>query len=248
MRCCSRPRHRDPGVRRATPKLVVRGDDLTSLWAVSATVAGNAPLSVAFAVRRGSGWQRLAVDTSPPYRAFLDPARFKQNERVQVVAIARSLDGLIATSAVAVRARSHALIDASYEHVTSARGTDYASRTRCDPEGQTPPPRRNHRCSDSSHLHSPSSRSRPSRSRSPTTAARPRSRPRRRAARIPPLRVLPARIPQPRLLPARPAATGSRSCGSASGSPSCGSPSTAAPIRPARRSAASTSRRRSKTG
>ena len=84
----------------ATPKLVVRGDDLTNLWAATATVAGNAPVSVAFAVRRGGGWQRLAVDTSPPYRAFLDPARFKKNEGVELVAIARSLDGRTAVSAV----------------------------------------------------------------------------------------------------------------------------------------------------
>jgi hypothetical protein len=92
----------------ATPKLAVRGDDLTSLWAAGATVSGTAPVSVAFAVHRGGKWQRLAVDTSPPYRAFLDPSHFKKNERVQLVAIARSLDGRTAASAVVpfrVRAR-----------------------------------------------------------------------------------------------------------------------------------------------
>ncbi len=92
----------------AAPKLSVRGDDLTSLWAVSATVSGNAPVSIAFAVRRGSRWQRLAVDTSPPYRAFLDPSHFKKDERVELVALACSLDGRITTSAVLpfrVRAR-----------------------------------------------------------------------------------------------------------------------------------------------
>jgi glycosidase len=90
------------------PKLVVKGDDLSSLWAASATVSGNAPVSVAFAVRRGATWRRLDVDTSPPYRAFLDPARFHKNERVSVVAIARGLDGATAVSAVVpfrVRAR-----------------------------------------------------------------------------------------------------------------------------------------------
>jgi glycosidase len=90
------------------PKLVVKGDDLSSLWAASATVSGIAPVSVAFAVRRGMTWRRLDVDTSPPYRAFLDPAKFHKNERVSVVAIARGLDGTTAVSAVVpfrVRAR-----------------------------------------------------------------------------------------------------------------------------------------------
>ena len=90
-----------------TPKLVVRGDALSSLWAATASVTGTAPVSVAFAVDRGGSWQRLAVDTSPPYRAFLDPSRFKRNERVRLVAIARSLDGRTAASAV-VPFRVHA--------------------------------------------------------------------------------------------------------------------------------------------
>jgi glycosidase len=86
----------------AAPKLIVKGDDLSNLWAATATVAGNRPVSVSFAVLRARShtWQRLDVDTSPPYRAFLDPARFTKNERVQVVAIARALDGSTATSAV----------------------------------------------------------------------------------------------------------------------------------------------------
>jgi glycosidase len=85
------------------PKLTIRGDDLTSMWAASATVAGTAPVSVAFLVRRASGaWQRLDVDTSPPYRGFLDPGKFKRGERVQVVAVARSLDGRTSASATSV--------------------------------------------------------------------------------------------------------------------------------------------------
>jgi hypothetical protein len=65
-------------------------------------VSGPAPLSVAFALKRaGAGaWTRLAVDDAPPYRAFLDPTRFKKDERVQLVAIARALDGSTAVSAV----------------------------------------------------------------------------------------------------------------------------------------------------
>ena len=92
------------------PKLTVAGDPLSSLWAASAAVPGTAPATVSFAVRRAgsSAWTRLDVDDSPPYRAFLDPAKFKKNERVSLVAIARGLDGSTAVSAVVpfrVRAR-----------------------------------------------------------------------------------------------------------------------------------------------
>jgi glycosidase len=83
------------------PTLRVRGDPLTSLWAVTATVPGAQPLSIAFAIQRGNGsWTRLSVDDSTPYRAFLDPATFEKNERVRLVAIARALDGSTAVSAV----------------------------------------------------------------------------------------------------------------------------------------------------
>jgi glycosidase len=83
------------------PRLTVKADGLTSLWTAAATVGGGAPVSVAFVVQRASGaWQRLDVDTSPPFRGFMDPARFKKNERVKVVAIARSLDARTASSAV----------------------------------------------------------------------------------------------------------------------------------------------------
>jgi hypothetical protein len=90
----------------AKPKLTVKGDDLSGLWVASAVVSG--PVSVTFVVRRGSKWQRLDTDTSPPYRGFIDPAKFKRNERVEVAAIARGLDGSTAVSAVEpfrVRAR-----------------------------------------------------------------------------------------------------------------------------------------------
>jgi len=84
------------------PKLKVTGDPYTNLWQVGATVAGDTPVSVAFALKRGSGaWRRLAIDDTPPYRAFLDPAKFKRNERAQLVAVERALDGSTATSSVA---------------------------------------------------------------------------------------------------------------------------------------------------
>jgi hypothetical protein len=42
----------------------------------------------------------LANDPEPPYRAFLDPARFKDGQKVSLVAVARSLDGRTASSKV----------------------------------------------------------------------------------------------------------------------------------------------------
>ena len=67
----------------------------------TATVRGSAPVSVTFAVKRGKGsWRRLAVDDSPPYRGFLDPVKYRRNERLQVAAAVRTLDGRVAASKV----------------------------------------------------------------------------------------------------------------------------------------------------
>ena len=90
------------GVARARkPKLAVRADELGNFWDVVATVPGTAPVTISFAVQRAGGaWKRLDVDDSAPYRAFLDPARFKKNELVKLVAIVRALNGSTATSAV----------------------------------------------------------------------------------------------------------------------------------------------------
>ncbi len=90
-----------PAARPPKPMLVVARDSLSDLVRVSAT-AGAKPVSVAFAVRRAGAarWTRIAADDSPPYRTFLDGAAFRRGERVHVVAIARSLDGRTAVSAV----------------------------------------------------------------------------------------------------------------------------------------------------
>ena len=73
-------------------------DDLTSLYRLGATVGGG-PASVVFAIRRGSGaWHRIAIDDSAPYRAFLEPGRFKKRERVTGVAVAEGTDGTVAAS------------------------------------------------------------------------------------------------------------------------------------------------------
>jgi glycosidase len=85
----------------AKPALVGKPDALTSLYLLSATSPGG-PASVTFAVRRRGGmWQRVAIDDSAPYRAFLEPGRFKRHERVEAVAVARGTDGTVVPSAVA---------------------------------------------------------------------------------------------------------------------------------------------------
>jgi hypothetical protein len=80
----------------------VAPDSLSNLFAATATTSGVPPVSVAFAYRRAGtqAWRRIDVDTSPPFRGFIDPATFKRHERIQVIAVARGLDGSIAPSAV----------------------------------------------------------------------------------------------------------------------------------------------------
>ena len=84
------------------PVLKVAVDDLSSMFRADATVATSQPLSVAFAVRRGSAgvWRRLAVDDSPPYRAFIEPQHYHRGERLSLVAIARNLDGTTSVSRI----------------------------------------------------------------------------------------------------------------------------------------------------
>jgi glycosidase len=85
----------------AAPGLRVGGDTLSNLWVATATVRGSAPVSVTFAVKRGKGaWRRLAVDDSPPYRGFLDSAKYRRNERLLVAAAVRTLDGRVAASKI----------------------------------------------------------------------------------------------------------------------------------------------------
>ncbi len=89
----------------ARPTLSGRADDLTSLYRLGATVAGTAPVSVTFAIRRrGGAWQRVATDDSTPYRAFLEPARFAKHEKIDAVAVARGLNGATSLSQIATLA------------------------------------------------------------------------------------------------------------------------------------------------
>jgi len=82
------------------PVLSVAADPQSTLWAVHAQVVDKQPLSVTFAVHRDGKWSPLDIDPEPPYRAFLDPAQFKDGEKVYLAAIARSLDGQTAASKV----------------------------------------------------------------------------------------------------------------------------------------------------
>jgi glycosidase len=82
------------------PTLTVAADPQSDLWAVHAAVRTTEPVSVAFGLYRGGRWQLLANDPEPPYRAFLDPARFQHGEKVDLVAVTRALDGRTAASKV----------------------------------------------------------------------------------------------------------------------------------------------------
>jgi glycosidase len=83
------------------PKLSIAADPLSSLYAARATVSDTAPVSVAFAWRTGTGpWHRIDVDSSPPFRGLVDPAKFHKHQRIQLVAVARALDGTVAASPV----------------------------------------------------------------------------------------------------------------------------------------------------
>ena len=76
--------------KRAAPKPALRfGTDPLSgiLKVASVKVTSADPLSVTFAARRGSGaWRRLATDDSPPYRAFVEPGRYRKGEKIDLVA------------------------------------------------------------------------------------------------------------------------------------------------------------------
>jgi hypothetical protein len=83
------------------PGLRIEPDDLSSYLRL-AVPSADPTVTVTFAAKRAKGaWRRVAADDAPPYRAFLDPARYKRKEKVDVVAIERALDGSVAVSRVA---------------------------------------------------------------------------------------------------------------------------------------------------
>jgi glycosidase len=84
----------------STPILTAGSDQLTSYYQLAASVPGG-PVSVAFATRRKGGtWQRVAIDDSAPYRAFLEPQTFRKHERVDAIAVARGTNGTTVASKV----------------------------------------------------------------------------------------------------------------------------------------------------
>jgi glycosidase len=81
-------------------RVTAQPDPLTTYEALTAALP-TTTASVAFAIRRATGdWQRVAIDDSAPYRAFLSPGRFERHERVQAVAVARTADGTVSLSPV----------------------------------------------------------------------------------------------------------------------------------------------------
>jgi len=75
-------------------------DDVTELYRLRAS-SGGGTVGVSFAIRRAGGaWTRVAIDDSAPYRAYLEPGRFKRHERVEAVAVARGTDGTVRLSPV----------------------------------------------------------------------------------------------------------------------------------------------------
>jgi glycosidase len=83
-------------IRRPTVSINAATDNISGLVRLTATVGRGGPTSVAFALRRpGRPWQRIAVDDSPPYRAFLE-----RSTDGDLVAVARALDGAVAVSPV----------------------------------------------------------------------------------------------------------------------------------------------------
>jgi glycosidase len=86
---------RIPGAAAAAPRLSQGADSLSDLWRLSATVRG-VPTSVTFTGQRlgSTEWERIAVDDSPPYRAFIRRSDFQR-----VAAVSLAPDGSKATSA-----------------------------------------------------------------------------------------------------------------------------------------------------
>ena len=96
----ARPASTSPASAPSPPTLKAGPDSISSYYALTAGVAGG-PVTVAFALRApGGAWRRLDVDDSAPYRAFVDPRRYRKGARVQVVAIARGFDGATSVSKV----------------------------------------------------------------------------------------------------------------------------------------------------
>jgi hypothetical protein len=85
-------------VKRA-PVVAVAPDDFSELWLLSAETS-ESPQEVSFLIDDGSGWRRLAVDDSYPYRAFVDPNVLPAGSTSRIVAVSRFADGTLSQSSI----------------------------------------------------------------------------------------------------------------------------------------------------
>jgi hypothetical protein len=92
-------------IAKQNPVVAVAPDDFSSLWMLSAETSAS-PHEVSFLIDDGTGWRRLAVDDSYPYRAFISPERLPQDASVRVAAVSRFADGTLARSTIVTFANS----------------------------------------------------------------------------------------------------------------------------------------------
>ena len=83
-----------------TPVVAAAPDDFSELWLLSAETS-ESPQEVSFLIDDGTGWRRLAVDDSFPYRAFVDPDALPPGSTSRIVAVSRFADGTVVPSGIA---------------------------------------------------------------------------------------------------------------------------------------------------
>ncbi|MFM7892522.1 MAG: hypothetical protein ACKO8P_01710, partial [Actinomycetota bacterium] len=66
---------------------------------VSAETSAS-PQEVSFMVDDGSGWRRIAVDDSAPYRGFISRESLPDGATVRVAAVSRFADGSLSRSTI----------------------------------------------------------------------------------------------------------------------------------------------------
>ncbi|MFM7308168.1 MAG: alpha-amylase family glycosyl hydrolase, partial [Actinomycetota bacterium] len=82
---------------KSAPEISVGEDDFSDLWLVSAETSAS-PQEVSFMVDDGSGWRRIAVDDSAPYRGFISRESLPDGATVRVAAVSRFADGSLSRS------------------------------------------------------------------------------------------------------------------------------------------------------
>ena len=82
------------------PVVFVAPDDFSELWLLSAETS-ESPQEVSFLIDDGTGWRRVAVDDSYPYRAFVDPDALPAGSTSRIVAVSRFADGTLVSSGIA---------------------------------------------------------------------------------------------------------------------------------------------------